>query len=179
MLKKFFFFILICGALGALCSCQEQPPTHEHEFGNWKTVKVATCSEEGSMKCECSCGEVETSILEKSPHTLTKTEIAPTCTEQGYTENVCECGYSFKNQQTAPLGHTLTKSITKPTCEREGFSTYTCKCGYTYVAERTAPLGHTLTKTVTEPTCEKEGRAILYFQQLRRGRPRSWRSRWR
>jgi len=33
--------------------------------------------------------------------------IQPTCTAQGYTEHKCgRCGYSYRDNQTAPLGHT-------------------------------------------------------------------------
>ena len=58
---------LIC----VLASCgddKDEAPAHTHNFGEWETVKVATCTVEGSKERYCSCGEKQTSAIIKTEH---------------------------------------------------------------------------------------------------------------
>lgn len=42
---------------------KSEPPVHEHKFGEYKTVKAATCAEEGLMRRECECGFAEEKVI--------------------------------------------------------------------------------------------------------------------
>ena len=61
--------------------------SHTHVFGEWTTVKEASCTEMGEQKRVCSCGEAESLEIEMSAHVE---EIlpakAPTREEEGLTE---------------------------------------------------------------------------------------------
>ena len=55
-----------CDILNGLMPEQDTTPsTHDHEFGEWKIVKVATDKEDGLKERSCACGEKETEILQK------------------------------------------------------------------------------------------------------------------
>ncbi len=120
----------------------------DHEFGEWTTVKEATCAANGQMERECSiCGYVETQIIPALPHTE---EIIPgkdaTCTESGLTEGKkCSvCGEILVEQEVIPaLEHEYVAVVTAPTCTRGGYTTHTCAyCGDSYVDSYVEPLGH-------------------------------------
>ena len=49
---------------------------HTHEFGEWKTSKVATCLSEGEEKRTCECGESETKKTEKYDVKEIKNDVA-------------------------------------------------------------------------------------------------------
>ena len=78
---------------------------HEHNFGDWKITKVATCTAEGAQTRTCSvCGKVETQTIAKTAHKYVDTVVKPTYTAQGYTLHKCSvCGYSYKDNETAKL----------------------------------------------------------------------------
>ena len=68
---------------------------HEHAWGNWVTVKYATCIEEGLQQRVCPCGEKEEQKVAVAEHTIVKDEaVEPTCLKTGLTEgyhcSVCE-----------------------------------------------------------------------------------------
>ena len=47
----------------------EEPTTHTHTFGDWVTVKEATCTEDGEEAKTCSvCGNKITGTIDKAPH---------------------------------------------------------------------------------------------------------------
>ena len=47
-----------------------EAPLHEHSFGEWNTVKEASCSEGGSRERVCSCGEKEIQTTAPVAHEL-------------------------------------------------------------------------------------------------------------
>ena len=55
---------LLADNLGALAT----PPAHTHNFANWKTTLTATCTEDGAIEGECSCGEKKTDTLAATGH---------------------------------------------------------------------------------------------------------------
>ena len=64
MKKKILFIpmlmvVLIC----LLASCG-----HEHVYGEWETTKAPSCTQSGSQKRTCSCGEIETKTMDKKGH---------------------------------------------------------------------------------------------------------------
>lgn len=157
--SKILLFILIYVALISLSSCESGAPFHQHDFGDWETLKNATCTEKGSAQRTCECGEKETRSIEMLGHALTKTDVAPTCEQEGYSEYVCECGYSFKADFKVPLGHTLKETVTAPTCTKQGFTFFECEsCDYEFYGDHVAPLAHkgTNPKTVY-PTVIQSG----------------------
>ena len=60
---------------------------HNHIFGEWKTVKEATCSEAGEEERLCDCGEKETNRIDKLAHTeVVDNAVEATCTATGLTK---------------------------------------------------------------------------------------------
>ncbi len=49
--------------------CKEPAETAEHVYGEWKTVREATCTEDGSHERECGiCGYTESETLHAFEH---------------------------------------------------------------------------------------------------------------
>ena len=63
----------------ALTGCTQEEK-HTHEFGKWKTVNEATCTEAGLRERKCECGEKESETLDAKGHSLT----AGICLTCGY-----------------------------------------------------------------------------------------------
>jgi len=70
-----------------------------HSYGEWTTVKSATCISEGQETRICStCGEKETRSIAKTSHNYVTKVIPSTTTEQGYDLHTCSlCGNSYKD----------------------------------------------------------------------------------
>ena len=107
--------------------------THAHAFGEWKTTKEATCTEDGSRARTCSCGESEKETISALGHTEETVPGTPaTCTESGLTDGkkCTVCGEFTVNQEIIPalkhefVCHTETDEngniITVAVCQREG-----------------------------------------------------------
>lgn len=88
MIKRFLQILVIC-LLVCVCfvSCDqnkaapstsdtEKPisasgpdtPSHTHSFGDWETIKAATCKADGQKIRYCDCGESQTNSIPKSEH---------------------------------------------------------------------------------------------------------------
>ena len=129
---------------------------HEHEYGEWKTVKAATCKEEGTAERACECGEKETKTLEKlSEHVPSEGWIkgeAADCTNKGSRYKECiVCEAILETEEVAALGHTpsgawITDSA--PTCAKEGSRHKNCSvCKAVAVTESIAKTEHTIRVT--------------------------------
>ena len=70
----------------------EEEASHEHNYGEWKVTKNATCTEKGEEKRVCACGEAETREIEMKAHTQKVVgKIEATCEKAGYTgDTVCD-----------------------------------------------------------------------------------------
>ena len=115
-----------------LASCEINDVLHNHDFGEWETVKEATCIENGSRARNCSCGESETEVIYAMGHTEETIESTPaTCTESGLTEGkkCSACGEVLVKQETVTaLGHDFYyheptdengNTVTVAVCQRE------------------------------------------------------------
>ena len=155
---------------------------------------AATCEKTGLTEgSHCSvCNEVLVAqkVVDKIPHSLTKTDAkAATCTEDGNNEyySCSACGKVFKDaegktettveaEKIAATGHTMTKTDAKDaTCTENGNTAYwhcsVCnkyfsdENGTTEIAldDTVVKAHHTMTKTdAKEPTCTAEGNNAYY-----------------
>lgn len=57
---------MMFAALFMLAACGD--PEHEHAWGEWTTVKEATCLEDGSKERVCECGEKQTETIKALGH---------------------------------------------------------------------------------------------------------------
>ncbi len=76
---------------------------HKHEYG--KTEIIATCTHQGYILFECSCGDsYKENFKEQLPHKFTSEIIPPTTQDRGYTLHICSvCGSQHKDNFTDPL----------------------------------------------------------------------------
>ena len=99
-----------CSVCGAVIKAQEIIKATGHKFGNWTTIKPATCTESGTQirKCE-TCGATESKSLSAKGHTEVVDKAIPaTCTTDGKTEgsHCSVCGAVIKAQTTiTATGH--------------------------------------------------------------------------
>ena len=113
-MKRIILSIIIVLSLLVLVNCDIFGTEHTHKFGEWSTVKEATCSEDGCRTHSCSCGESETESVSATGHTEEILAAYPaTCTEKGLTEGkkCIVCGeMAVKQEPVAALGHDYTYS---------------------------------------------------------------------
>ena len=83
--------------------------TEGHTWGEWETVKQATCTEAGKKERRCSaCTEIEYETIPALNHNYGnwQTVKEPTCTEEGEKQRVCSL-CSHKDTETIPvIAHT-------------------------------------------------------------------------
>ena len=135
--------------------------SHTHTYGEWETIKAATCTQEGTESRYCSCGDNQTRPLSANGHTVINIgAIQATCTTDGYTAGTsCSaCGIFIVAPQKIAASHKYNSGIltTEATCTENGMKTYTCSaCNASY--SETINSGHEwLDATCTSPkTCNK------------------------
>lgn len=135
--------------------------SHTHTYGEWETIKAATCTQEGTESRYCSCGDNQTRPLSANGHTVINIgAIQATCTTDGYTAGTsCSaCGIFIVAPQKIAASHKYNSGIltTEATCTKNGMKTYTCSaCNASY--SETINGGHEwLDATCTSPkTCNK------------------------
>ncbi len=145
---------------------EETIPAAGHTIVTDEAVE-ATCFETGLTEgSHCSvCGEiiVAQNIIDKIPHSFSKTVVSPTCTDKGYTEYNCSvCGYSYKEDYTDMLEHEYVY-----TSNGDETHTATCKnCTYQYKYSCSPYMETTTTEiSLTAPgstcrTCSKCGYTV-------------------
>ena len=79
-----------------LCVFVEREPAHTHTYGEWTTVKAATCEEAGERERACPCGEKQTEVIPAAGHTpaaeVRENEKPATCEANGSYDTVVYCG---------------------------------------------------------------------------------------
>jgi len=101
---------------GVCTMCGAEEPDCNHTFGEWNTVKDATCADKGLQERSCSaCGEKEQGEIAALPHTeVIDKAVAATCTETGLTEGMhCSvCKAVLIAQETVKAnGHKYTEGV--------------------------------------------------------------------
>ena len=135
---------------------------HVHAFGDWTTVKDATCTGQGEQQRTCECGEAETQSIDALGHAeVIDAAISPTCTETGLTEGKhCSVCHEVLLAQTivSAKGHAYEPTVTAPTCTEQGYTTNICVCGESYVSAYVGALGHTeVIDASVAATCTETG----------------------
>ena len=106
---------LICTLALSACDDTNQPQTpnedHVHAFGEWTTVKDATCTVEGEQERSCFCGEKETKSIDATGHTeVVDAAVAPAT---GTAEEIAEkCGLS--GELSTVSGFLARKAVNHP-----------------------------------------------------------------
>ena len=183
MKKTMKLALLVCLALFACaliftaCDSGNKPQTpsgttagnttaHVHSFGEWTTVKEATCAQKGEQERVCACGEKETQSIDMIAHIeAIDAAIAPTCTADGKTEgkHCSVCNEVFVVQEVVKAnGHTevIDEAVT-PTCTQTGLTEgkHCSVCNEVLVAQEVIEAnGHTeVTDEAVAPTCTETG----------------------
>lgn len=136
---------------------------HVHAFGDWTTVKEATCTEAGEQKRTCECGEIEMQSINAFGHAeVVDAAIEPTCTETGLTagKHCSVCNEVLIAQEIINAnGHEYTcEVITEPTCTEVGKQVFTCTVCSDNYTEDVPSLGHTeVVDAAVAPACTETG----------------------
>ncbi len=159
---------LVCG------KCSEEIDSYEIPMLSHTYTEVAgsrqeaSCTEPGSYKTACVCGDEQEIIIPATGHTYTTEDIPANCTVGAKTVYSCACGDTYTITTSDPLGHDWgeweeTKEATETIA---GELTRECKnsCG----AKETAPLAPTGehnfvkdTEASVEATCDTAGKLVF------------------
>ena len=89
-------------------------PAKGHTYGEWKTIKEATCTEDGERSKECVvCHHVETEVITVTGHSFSDwKDITPaTCTTDGEQTRTCtKCQYK-ETATVYALGHDIQNNV--------------------------------------------------------------------
>lgn len=154
-----------CGGGGSKSSSK-----HTHNWGDYVTVKEATCTEDGQQERACKdCGEKQTKTI-KAAHKwgdwITVTEA--TCQAEGSKKHVCSVCNTEETETIEKADHTWGDwiTVTEADCDNAGSRKHVCSVCSTEETEAITALGHNF-KTDAEgnveftwtvaPSCEKAG----------------------
>ena len=109
-LRKSALYIL---AITTVCTlafsgCSEED--HEHDYGNWKVKKEATCTEEGQKVRECDCGDEEVEVIASIGHAYEESAVTEAgCQGNGERTFTCaNCNDSY-TEEILPTIYTSTE----------------------------------------------------------------------
>lgn len=138
--------------------------TAHHKFVE-KTVKAATCSDNGIKANVCSvCGVYENGSIEsidKTGHSYGDWEVytPATCAGEGVEVRKCSVCGAEEYRTTAKIAHNFGETTVVPaTCTAGGYSYHTCSmCGLVEIFDLTEKTKHNLITTTVDPTCVSIG----------------------
>lgn len=146
--------VTIAQADGELCA-------GGHTFGNWTTVKAATCTESGTESRICSvCGDTETREIPATGHSYGEWVVtkAATCTEVGTETRTCAACGDEQTREIPALGHEFGEwtIYMEATCTEAGQRIRTCTRCTQIETEVIPATGHQYGKEqIDEETNEK------------------------
>ncbi|MBQ7324682.1 MAG: leucine-rich repeat domain-containing protein [Clostridia bacterium] len=70
MKKLICLGLALVGAMFVWTGCSREEK-HTHDFGDWKILEKASCTEDGSRERKCDCGEVQTEVIAATGHEMT------------------------------------------------------------------------------------------------------------
>lgn len=119
----------VSGSTSFVLNVNESLHGDNHTYGDWKTVKQPTCTEDGLKRRVCSiCKHKEEEKLPALGHTeVTDPAVDATCETAGLTEgkHCSVCGEVIEAQiEIMPLGHDYQeiKPGTKTSCDEDGYT---------------------------------------------------------
>ena len=124
-------------------------PVHTHAWGDWTTVREATCADAGIKERSCACGEKETQPLDQTSHTFGDwlTINQPTCEDGGLAQRYCSICFLLQSKPLEAAGHNLVLDVAvAPTCTETGLTEgkHCSVCQMVFSAQMPVDaLGHT------------------------------------
>lgn len=182
------------GSIIMRCQCSAEAvfktgiDPEKHSWGDWTTVKNASCTDKGLMKRTCAHNKAhfETKEIPASGHSLEKHEAnKATCTDRGnieyYSCDICGKNYLDENGvseasdiTTEKLSHTFTEYIYdgNATCTKDGTETAFCSSCRTEKDTRVrmgSALGHSFTRYISDnnATCISDGTVTAFCDRCK------------
>ena len=94
--RPFLLLVVTVALVLSLASCR-----HEHEYGEWKVDKEATCTDVGSRSHVCECGASESETIPAMGHTSGEwvLDADSSCTANGSKHQICSvCKDTIKTE---------------------------------------------------------------------------------
>lgn len=157
-----------CSVCGKVLVAQEEIPALGHAYGEWTTIKSATCTEAGLEQRVCAndATHIETREIKATGHTLvTDVAVEPTCEDTGLTEgsHCSACNETIVKQEiVSAKGHAVVvDDAVEATCTSTGLTegSHCSVCNKVLVKQEVVPMAeHTAGEwMVDEPTCTEGG----------------------
>ncbi|MBQ6439969.1 MAG: Ig-like domain-containing protein [Mogibacterium sp.] len=143
----------------------------EHNYGEWETVKEATCTENGLKTKSCLvCGHTETEEIPAGHVEKEIDAVEPTCTLPGLSagKKCAVCGEILAEQEEIPaLGHNFGdwETSKESTCQEKGNRQRVCEtCGVTETEDidLAAHDWESEYRVDVEPTCDSDGSESIH-----------------
>ena len=155
----------------ALCGYTVTIESEGHKLGNWETLKVATCKDNGIEVQKCTvCGQIQdvrtTEKLTNHSFSDWTTYQPATCTSKGVKTKTCSVCGKVEMDYIPALGHAYSDTFTtdyEATCISNGQKSKHCtREGCEARAEITVieKRGHNITTTTTPATCTEVGKTV-------------------
>lgn len=150
----------VCGWQGAQYDIRPADP-NAHVWGDWTTVREATCTAAGERVHSCTiCAETDSQPTALAEHKLQAQIHEPSCVEDGYTVYVCTV-CSYEGEKTDIVARSAAyhrwgefEVTLEPTCDSAGSKERACSvCGAKHRQE-IAALGHKGKTVTVEAGCE-------------------------
>ncbi len=122
--------------LTGLTDLSYEEETHTHTYGAWYTYQEATCTDDGILRRDCTCGHYETQAIAATGHSYGDWYVTKEATAEDYGQERrdCACGH-YETRQTDKLDVTI-KIYATITCEalsiRTGAGTGYSRIGFYY-----------------------------------------------